>query len=324
MKWLGTRKVALKSLIMPGNFAATKAAARIMDLASSIREHGIAEPPAVEAKTMRLIFGHDRIAALLTLKETKVEVRLWEGSPQEFRRLQIAENLHRRQDDRDALLAEYVRSEEARIIELTHDVAGTSVPTTQTVKRQARERVAAAAGIKPASVRKAEQRAAKAAEPEEPDTSLDLPPDFETLGVTVSPDDRAVLLDAIEQTGRWAASATRILTELTTLEKFYDPAYPQPLRPAAFAAIREACQRLGHVIRSEIPVSVCPYCKLGKDWRKTCTGCSGTGFVGKQAVRNAPAETKAVKPPRVMTIEMPNGKTMHPVDVLGDDDELGF
>jgi hypothetical protein len=293
VKWLASKRIAIKSIVLPGNFAATKAAARIAELATSIRESdGPIQPPVVEASTMRLISGHDRIAALLTLREKHVEVRMWEGSEQERRIMQIDENLFRRNDDRTALIAERVRLEAGEIIQSASDEAGTSVPPMQSVKSEARKKVAAKAGIKPASVKKAEQRAAAAEveKEEQPAPAVaPLPDGFNAFGLPVSTEHRERVAALAAQLAAWERMTTALLTELARVEKI---ANPPLLSHQAVESIRDKARALGHVVREAIPTSLCFYCKNDDRAVCDCPACGATGLVGRHAGDNVPPELK--------------------------------
>lgn len=323
MGWLGTKKIAIKAIALPGNFAATKAAARILDLATSVREHGLIHLPVVEAKTMRLLVGHDRIAALMTLKEKRVEVRIWEGTAREFRRTQLSENFHRRNDDKPAMTAAYALLEEE---ELTREVAAqdgeteyltqsahrTAVRgTAKRVKEEANAVVAAVRGIKPASVTRAKTRA-KAKEDEASSTAGQLPggskhapaveakpaplftslPDgFNAFGLEVASEhrDRIEMLETMLEA--WSRVTTNLLTELSRIEKISNP--PLISRQAA-ESIRDKAHALGHVVREAIPTSLCFYCKNDDRAVVHCPACGSTGFVGRHAGDNVPPELKTV------------------------------
>lgn len=303
MKWLATKRIAIKSIVLPGNFAATKAAARIADLATSIREtDGPIQPPVVEAKTMRLIAGHDRIAALMMLREKHVEVRTWQGTEQELRIVQLDENLRRRHDDRNALISERARVEAGVIVENTSAEGGTAVPPMQSVKSEARKRVAKVAGVTPAAVRKAEQRAAAKVEeasaaPVAEGDAVDvgaalaapLPDGFNAFGLEVRPEHRERIVELAQALTAWEQSTRRVLTELARLEKVANP--PLLSRQQA-ESIRDKAHALGHVIREAMPTSLCFYCKNDDRSAVDCAACGATGLAGRHAGDNVPPELK--------------------------------
>jgi ParB-like chromosome segregation protein Spo0J len=295
MKWCGTKRVALKSIILPGNFSATRAAPRITELATSIREHGTIAPPVVEAKTNRLIAGHDRVAALLALKETHVDCRVVEGTPREIRRMQIAENLHRRGDDAKALIAEYARAEEAAIIEEHCVEVATGVVTAQRVKQEANAVVAEAKGIKPKSVRQAKRRArvkeeqqVAAPEPVVPEASpeVPLPEGFAAYGIDIPAADREVIAETLAWLKDLESLARRTVAAMTDAEKHRQFS----IAPSHVQGIRERAAALGHALREAMPAGLCPYCKFRPALVSNCAGCGGVGVAGRHAGDHVPRE----------------------------------
>jgi ParB-like chromosome segregation protein Spo0J len=317
MKWHATKRIAIKSIVLPGNFAATKAAARVTDLATSLREtDGPIHSPVIEQKTNRLLAGHDRVAAMIKLKETHVEARFWSGTPQEFRRVQLMENLHRRHDDRNALIAELARTEEAQVSEtqdLTQPAVSTAVDTPRTAsdsplarKAAANAAVAAVAGIKPRSVAQAKARAKSSAKAATPDVSatsfqagpvvaaepvIPLPAGFETFGLEVE-EDRERITQLVADLGDWDSAVRKLLGELTVLEHEYEGEARPILPPATFARLRDAAHALGHLVREAIPTSLCFYCKAQRALQQDCPACAGTGYVGRHGGDSVPPELK--------------------------------
>lgn len=112
-----TRWVRFESLRLPGDWKARLERAHLADRVASIREVGVINLPVVAweldgEKRRELVAGCDRVAALVVngLKPTdSIEVRCFDAdSAEDVRRVRIHENLHRRHDDRDALLRELV------------------------------------------------------------------------------------------------------------------------------------------------------------------------------------------------------------------------
>lgn len=318
MKWLGTKRILIKSIALPGNFAATRAAPRITELATLVRRtDGPIHHPVVEAATKKLLAGHDRIAALLALKEKHVEVRLWEGTPQEFREIQVIENLGRRADDPNALTAELVRIE-AGIVRDEAIESGDPEPSEQTVKGEARKRVASAKGVTPDAIKTAEKRAASKGGSQEPparrvnpaksDTSgstdgvnselteeekdaggkVDLPDSFNTFGLVVPLASRSAILETIGQLSDWDKQLQELLRQLTFIEKrgvFV-------IAGVHIDRIREQVRNAGHAVRDAIPASLCFYCKAQPSSTPNCPACGGTGVVGRHGGDNVPPELK--------------------------------
>lgn len=324
MKWLGVKRVAIKSIVLPGNFAATKAAPRISDLATMIRRtDGPIHFPVVEAKSMRLLAGHDRIAALMALKEKRVEVRMWEGDADEFPEVQAIENVARRHDDRPSLIAELARIDALRdapqasetedltqeTVSRRRDTAGRVKEPPQTKAAETNKRVAAAAGVSVKTVRnakaaaKSKDEASSTADPlvggskhapaveAEPALIAPLPDGFNAFGLEVSSEhrDRIEMLETMLEA--WSRVTTNLLTELSRIEKISNP--PLISRQAA-ESIRDKAHALGHVVREAIPTSLCFYCKNDDRAVVHCPACGSTGFVGRHAGDNVPPELKTV------------------------------
>jgi hypothetical protein len=166
----------------------------VKELAESFSDTG-GEPgnmPWIRNGTREVVAGRDRIAAAMTLKLTHLWVRTGDYTDAEAKKAELSENLRRRQDNREKMLSQASKLEAAEIAakeaeEKAKD-PGTPVPPKRerkTAKGKARESVAAKAGVKAESVRKAEQRQkakAKAAEPK-PEGE---PPCIDSLGLTVA------------------------------------------------------------------------------------------------------------------------------------------
>ena len=163
MRWGKDRTVTLRSIIAPGDVKRRQETGEVIELAATIREFGDQpiNPPTVMKvrKGWQLIAGRDRVSALLLvgIKTTPVRV-VDEATPQELHDMEVVENLHRRIDDRNKLIAERSRKV-AENIALTRREGVTTVAPTQRDKADARKAVAASLGIKPEAVRQAEQRA---------------------------------------------------------------------------------------------------------------------------------------------------------------------
>jgi hypothetical protein len=108
MRWIGYKKISFKSITLDAaDIRKRSKLAHVADLASDIRDKG-QEP--IHAPTVRmpggvLLCGRDRMAALLTLKTKKLWVRLCECTDAEAADLEASENVHRRNDNRNDVLA---------------------------------------------------------------------------------------------------------------------------------------------------------------------------------------------------------------------------
>jgi hypothetical protein len=163
MKWMGYRHVAVDSIVLPGDINKRMKRPHVVELAKSIRELGD-EPihaPTVTAKGSKLVAGRDRMAALLLNESEDCWVRLVEGSKQELADLEVDENLHRRHDDRDDLIARRVAkvAGEVEAAGQLPDAVYGNPGRPKTARGAARERVARELGTTPDAIRAAEHRA---------------------------------------------------------------------------------------------------------------------------------------------------------------------
>src|SRR5689334_5170771 len=188
LRWLGYKQVGVNTIVLPSDVKRRMKAPHVIELAKSIAELG-EEPihaPTIANRTRKLIAGRDRMAALLINGVKSCWVRMVEGTPQELADLEVDENLHRRQDNRDELIARRVAKVEGQIeaeIEAGQlpDTASGNAGRPKSARGQARERVARELGTTPEAVRAAETRAAR--EDDEPIQVGPLPPPVEIWGI---------------------------------------------------------------------------------------------------------------------------------------------
>lgn len=123
MKWHSTiRTVRISSLRLSGGFTKRLEAAHVAKLAGSLQEVGPINLPVVcwnlkgkKLPVREVAAGEDRIAATLVANggkwDASIEVRAFDGTADDIRRVRAHENAHRRHDDRDAWLAGLVAAE---------------------------------------------------------------------------------------------------------------------------------------------------------------------------------------------------------------------
>jgi len=106
----GSKRLPISKLKLPGDIKQRQASKHVQDLAKSMDITGGAplNPPTVDKETFRVVTGCDRIAALLSLGAKSVTVELVSGDAIDLARATIAENLYRRQEDRDQLTRDLV------------------------------------------------------------------------------------------------------------------------------------------------------------------------------------------------------------------------
>lgn len=310
MKWLGYKQAALKSLIVDAaDIRKRMKSAHIADLAQNIRDSGddLIHAPTVRAGTKELLCGRDRLAALLMLKVKKAWVHLVDCDDREAKELEVWENVYRRPiSNRAELLASLVAQKEQEIKAKRGAEGGTVSPAPQqSVKAEARRQVARAAGVSPASVKKAEQRAAAkesaagAGTPllREPAASAAEPalsPEPGTLDLLGCDDNSARAVakfarkdqDAIDEADKYLRLAQTALTHMT----------PGTVQQQLHADVHRVASR----VRSHRPDAICPWCKgLPKSEAGACQPCGGAGYVSEEVAGRAPGELVNADAPMV-------------------------
>lgn len=304
MRWGESRTVALKSIVGPGDVARRQATGEVIELAATVREFGD-EPinPLTVMKVRKgwqLIAGRDRYSALALAGIKSAPVRVVEdATPQELHDMEVVENLNRRVDDRNKLIAERTRkvaesirsarSEAGQLSGITASKAGAQ----KTVEGEARERVAASLGTTAEAVRKAEARA-KVRE-EQAAGNLDVggrveeppPAPIETFG------------HELPEHVRDRVAAT--LTVLEAIDKAHRRTEHEALNRASECVpaveidnVRRALIEATGAIQQAMPTHLCPYCLgvLAKRGTQECAGCKGHGYVTRSVFESAPAELR--------------------------------
>lgn len=279
-RWLGTTKIKLDTIILPGGFAKRKKEPHVKLLAASIERGGVINLPVVEEKTRALVAGGDRLAALMLLQVRQHEVRLVSGTPAELEEITLEENLRRRRgDDYDAMTKRLVELAEAQ-----HEIAAKTAEIEPTVGRpitprgEARREIAEKLGKTPNAVRKAEQRAREKEEAAEdeakpPEVLLAEKPPVTTYGVPLNLKFAQVIVtvqELVDRADGHLRAAQRCLTELRAQGSHGGPIY---------ARTHIEVHRAADVLRRERPDSICPCCKLLQPACWTCTFCGGLGVV---------------------------------------------
>lgn len=288
----------MKSIVAPGDLNARMKAPHVVELAISTDRLG--KRPGNRPWVMKvrhgwkLIAGRDRFAAhsINGEKQLPVEVVL-EATTEELATLERHENLHRRQDNRAAMIREEVEAEALRIAALrTSDTSVSKVGRPKSAEAEAREHVAARLGTTPGAVKEAVRRekvregaAGSTGSPVEAPAAPVIPPSpIETFGNELPERVRgevvpvlAALKDVLLHVGR-AKTAAQALMLVS-----FDTA-PQ-------ARIEDAIAELQGMVRGLTPTHACPYCiKKGVD--KRCAACGGNGYVTKAVFASAPAELR--------------------------------
>ncbi len=308
VRYLEQRVVSIARLVLPGDMKRRMEAPHVKELSKSLGQVGLIHLPVVEAKTMRLVAGRDRVAALMLAGATGVEVRFVEGPREALDALELRENLHRRRDDEAAMRARLVELEKKRVVEFEtqepaaeepgHDgdepegISRTSSygnPASEgeaprrrgrprSAAKLAREKVAAELGIQEDSLR----RHLKAAEAKKgPEAEPGLP--IDTMGIVLSEETKQRVLTAAEQLERADQLMRQVQATLSRLEG--------SVANARLKQLIDAAHQVAVDVRRAKPVRVCPYCKETV-LRKSCMGCEGVGYTTEGQDAWIPADIK--------------------------------
>lgn len=326
MKWIGEKVVTVSSLHLDAaDIRARMKEAHVIELAESSERTGkeYIHPPIVRMPGKQLLCGRDRIAGCLVRKDKKVRVRLVECDDAEAKRLEKIENLYRRPvENRAKQIAELVAMEEAELRrgetqagtvshlhgasnqEETTIYAGTvdQDSSPQAITAEARKRVAAAAGVSTAAVRKAQQRAsAEDSEATKRHGAAGDPPTgpgepHETPLVAAESASCIDLLGVTDDNG-W------LVSEHAGAQQRAIDAADQHLRQALAALkpiehtrqgqeLRVQVQRVGELVRSARPAVICPLCKaLGRIlFGRICNVCHEDGYVTQEVAERQARE----------------------------------
>lgn len=267
-----TRKtVKLDKIARPGNWRALLKEPRIAVLAESISRDGLIHDVTLR-KTKEgysVLCGRDRLAAMERNGTAAAEFPVVECDDATARRIEIAENLHRRRDDLDVLRAAMAKALEPELSDNMSLNSGPGRPATR--RGKAIREAADAAGV---SKRTVERALAKV---EAPVAKVAAEP---VLGM----EPQAVALrDAmLAAESRLIVAQSALTVAMGLAEGFAERA----------ASDLNRCRQMAHdvaaTVRRAMPESVCVYCKLVEVARKDCGGCKGVGYL--TTLTNAPKE----------------------------------
>lgn len=322
MNWIGAKEVPIKRLKLPGDIKERQRARHVAELAESFKEATGGEPgnmPWVTAE-MEIVAGRDRIAALMLLGKKKAWVRVGVFTRRELTLAEVHENVYRRADDRNALLARLIRETELEIAAQEGErLSGTDVP--KTTARQSKDsgemgrpatshsaairQVAAETKIAPETLRKAEQRArAKDGDgaaqsgsagnsPASPLAGEAAPPPIRTFGVPLAASTlvlatkQQAAVDALDGILRRAQAACGDVATAGL--------------GALAERLRSELHRMAAELRQDRPAALCP---VGKgSCSRACQRCHGTHLVPERQLADLPAELLDEAEPKV-----PNGR----------------
>jgi hypothetical protein len=289
-------QVPMSKIVGPGNVKQRQASAHVQELAADIRELGDEPINAIAARKgergWEIVAGRDRYSALLLNKAKRTWVHVVEtATRQELHDLEVSENLHRRVDDRDAMIRDRVRKVAERVTSERSSV--TDVPKQpgrpKSAEGVARERVAASLGTTPAAVKQAEHRAKvreEGAAREVVGNGAGAPTQS-ALGASPAPSlpvethgrafpfgwvPRAEIVQ--EALGEVNAAAIKALVALRKLDGT-SAAGIGDWRPSVLQKLRELAQALGAEARMAKPAHACVCCEKGNGGNTGCKLCGG-------------------------------------------------
>lgn len=348
MKWLGYVRKSVKSLHLPGEIGKRQKQRHVIDLAADIRELGD-EPinAPVFDKAGQIIAGRDRMAALLLNKAKRCWIRVADATEQERSDLEVSENLYRRVDNRDEMIARRVH----RMVEkVAAKKAATASPRGEAVTRQdiaqARKTVARQLNTTPKAIKSAEERERSRAKDKgeiagsspaltgdgergesgklSPAflTPVDPPCPVDTFGVEASP---AFRMRMSEMQGVLEVINRHLINAQTELAKLKAMEFPGALWQRLKADIHGAAYN----VRAAKPALVCLYCRDPDGTsllRDHCNGCSKLGYLTEEQRAMVPRElmTKGAAPvtgapaKRKATLSVLDGDG-NPIDVTKED-----
>jgi hypothetical protein len=306
----------LTKIIGPGDLKKRQRTENVLQLAEGFKKYGRPFHPITLQKTKRgleIVMGRDRYAAGSLAGVSVIPAQLvLKATPLELLEMEIEENLHRRDVDRDALVAELVRRAKLLLPQRSEadNLSGSTRGVTESPRRdtrarteegEAREVVAKAMGTTPEAVRAATKRDAKAREEaarEDVGNGAGAPAAQKPAPLPIEAHGRAfpagwaprvvIVQDALAAVDKASQAALRALSEVE--QTFSDLKW----RPAVMQRLREMAKALGAEARAQRPTDACPYCCDSDTQRETdaplCKVCGGERTLTKEQAANVPAE----------------------------------
>jgi hypothetical protein len=157
--------------------------------------------------------------------------------------------------------------------------------------------MAAAMGISPKAVAVAQERAKRAEraldEPKQPLADL-TPATIALVGMDVDADFLRAVLAAHEHVTTARQYAVLCQAALTRLQNSGTP-YPQ----SRARRMRDQAHELSALIASQVPSSLCPWCKGVEKVMANCAACAGVGIIVAQQEASVPRELRDEASPKV-------------------------
>jgi hypothetical protein len=303
MQVLGIKRVKIDALKLPGNWHKLVASEETGRRARSIDREGLIHEPLVRKSDMRVVAGRQRIAAYASLGREEIEVKFIEATDHECARLEIAENLERRQYESGE-----INKLTKQLVDLCEmEETETPVPPPKrgpgrprTPRSPARERVAQQRNVKPESVRKAEQRAKAAEQAAAAESELaanePLRSPIDLLGMAV--DDQFIaqvtlVCQLVTDAMRHAKASQACLSHLANSDM-------APIQTGALDVVREKVADAIDRIKGHVPKMLCPSCKGIEVLVANCVSCHGTAYVTESQLDFIPKELLDPDDPKVL------------------------
>jgi hypothetical protein len=271
---IGQHTTKLSSIKAPGDIAARQQDPRVIKLANSLEATGgeLLHPIGID-KDHRLVWGRDRLAALLLADIDRARVEVVSGDDADLKRAAAIENYHRRQDNMADLARELVALEQAEPPEPEPEPEKPKRGRPKTPKGRAIDKAAEKLGTTPSAVRNAVARA-EAAEETKPTLVL------ESWGQEVPPGIQRAAERTHGALSDLRASIRHGVKMLGYLEA----------EGRLFPRIREGLHLAASDCTAELPAALCHACKGIEYAMARCMTCGQRGFVGRGALVGAPED----------------------------------
>lgn len=295
MKERGEYELQIDSITgLPDDFEGRIMHPRVAVLADSIDNLALINKPVIRWGDNRYVAGADRIASRVLRGHKTIMVKYWELSDREVEMFREAENAYRRHDvaemqaARERFLELYTKEEEEREKSL-------SPGKRKSPRARARERVAQDFGIKPESLRKADQRdRAKEREQnrdaqteqrmqERNDARKYVLDEHPVIGVRLTEKQKAA---ANVVHGYYSAAVGSIMSAQRELKKIESSMAPYHRGHLQLA--QDALSEVSARLRGYRPYQACPVCKAIPEVTAQCGHCGGSGYTNFLQRENMP------------------------------------
>lgn len=283
-------EVPIRSIVGPKDLGRRMGSWHVRDLAESIRENGLLQPPTVNRSTNEIVAGRDRYAAHILLGRETIEVVFIDVEEIQAKTLEIVENLNRRhsiEEQRELRVALYKLNEakeRLRQPEVGEKEKGRTGPKS-TPKSRAIKKTCEQTNVHETTLRRDLERKAKAAEKEQAENAeLNKKPPVETFGLKVNP-------RFLAQLKKLQDDCKKVAKELESNHKLFLKWTSNDVCPeVSRRAFKQAMTHVTALTKGFSPVSICPSCKLIETLLEDCPTCYGKGYCPQSKIDFLPAE----------------------------------